>query len=214
MRWWPVVGVVLMLTACAPSASSGFDAAPSGASPLGASPSGSPDLSPRPSSAAPSPASTRFAFPSDFKVIYPAYKGDGEAAVRAFGDFWRAWWYAITAQGSDRRYQAFLPEIEPLSGLAVFPQTVASWRGEGVRPTGVLRARLLKAHSTTNGVNLVLCADESRVGTKSISSGAERWTFGQRATSRYQMRILMRQPDGGGWQVAAYMTDATVQECR
>lgn len=214
MRWWLVMGALIALTACGAETSAGFGA-PSTQTPyfdVGPSP-----MATIPSSAAPTPSaapSARLPFPPDFKVIYPAYKGDGEAAVHAFGDFWRAWWYAITTQGSDRRYQAFLPLVEPLSGLAVFPQTVASWRGEGVRPTGVLRARLLKAHPTGNGVNLVLCADESRVGTKSVSSGAERWTFGKRATARYQMRILMRQPDGGGWQVAAYMTDATVQECR
>lgn len=205
--------MLLAASGCATVAPAGFGppSTPAGSSTPVASVAGSPTPTP-----APLRTSSDFSFPSDFKVRFPAYRGDGEAAVRAFGEFWRAWWYAISTEGRDRRYQAYLPSIDPFSGLAVFPQTVASWRGEQVRPTGVLRAHRLRVTSVVGAdqVGLVVCADESRVGTRT-AAGAERWTFGKRDTSRYQMRILMRrQPSGGGWQVAGYMTDASVKECR
>jgi hypothetical protein len=158
----------------------------------------------RSSKAAPA-AKEDLAFPSDLRVVYEATSasGDGAPAVRAFRDVWRRWWYAVATDGQDTRYRDLL-STQPGSQNAVFERVVAGWAGEKVRPVGVIRAHDVQVYSATGArVTLVACGDESRAGTKSVTTGQVSWSFGQRKASRYKMRIIMTL-EGNRWRVYAY----------
>ncbi|WP_084963667.1 hypothetical protein [Thermoactinospora rubra] len=200
-----------------PDPSAGFNGASRQRSPEPASPAASAPATPTPSATSSPPAKpvARYPFPKDFKVVFPSYSGEGQAAVQTFRDFWGAWWYAVTTHGRDRRYQDYLSTQDILGGgLTVFPEVVVDWRQQGVRPTGVLRVHKLDITLAEDArLGFTACVDASRLGTRSVATGQERWTLGKRPTSRYQMRILMER-SAGAWKVGAFLSDSTVKECR
>ncbi|MEV0581805.1 hypothetical protein [Nonomuraea sp. NPDC050310] len=153
--------------------------------------------------------------PADFRLTFPTPTGEARAAVQTFRDFWTYWWYAITTNGRDQQYQRLLSRADLLDGgLGIFPEIVAGWRAEGVRPTGHLRVDHLRTTLIEPArIGFAACVDATKLGTRSLSSGEERWTLGKRDTSRYQMRVLMKQT-ADGWRVAAFTSDYTAKECR
>lgn len=173
--------------------------------------------SPEPTaSAAPEPA-----FPKDFTVVYRTRTAPpkGARAVQAFGEFWKAWWYAVATEGRDRRYRAYIAPGSGPSGTAIFTGVVEEWARDHVRPVGVIRAydvRVIAADDER--VTLVGCGDESRAGTKDVTTGKVSWTFGRQKSSRYKIRIMMVPGPEGGWQIGAYqpvpVTIPAGRECR
>jgi hypothetical protein len=67
-------------------------------------------------------------------------------------------------------------------------------------------------------VLLVGCGDETRTGTKDLTTGAVSWSFGKQRSSRYKMRVVMARGADGGWRVAGYQSvpaaDPVARECR
>lgn len=165
-------------------------------------------------------SSDAFELPEDFSVDYRARSasGDGGAALAAFGEFWHAWWSAIASHDKDRRYLDYLAPKDPLDDARIFKSVVRSWVTEGVRPIGTVRAHRFRVQSEKDGaVSLVGCGDESKVGTKDLASGKERWTFGKRADARYKMYVLMERDEAGQWRIRSYgplgRPDPTEREC-
>lgn len=211
-----VVSVVAMTPACSrgSSAVSGLGA-PSTDAPIEASAAPSPILSVKQPTVAPS----SYAFPSDFKVTFPAYSGDGQEGVRAFGDFWNAFWFSASGRGADQRYSEYLGADSRMTGTRIFVDSVQDWVRDKARPTGTVRVYSLKTISVEPArVAMAACVDESRMGAKSLSSGEVDWAFGKRKTARYKMRIVMERTDAGGWLLTGYMSlppsDAAAKECR
>ncbi|MEW9527013.1 hypothetical protein [Microbispora sp. NPDC049125] len=220
------VVVVVPAAGCGSTPTSGYvpppvkseAAAPRAGTPSRSVPSGDPP------SAAPTPSRTarpRFAFPKDFKVVVQAETPPARAAgaVRTFREFWQAWWYAVTTQGRDRRYLEYIAPGADAYGTGLFARVVGDWARENVRPTGVVRARAVQAlQGDGPGVTLVGCGDETRAGTRNLTTGQVSWTFGQHDTSRYKIRIMMVPGPGGGWLIRAYqsvpVTSPSGRECR
>lgn len=151
-----------------------------------------------------------------FKVEFPAAPGRDEA-VAVFEQFWRAWWAAVATHGRDDRYLHHLDVSAVVAGvgLPIFPDVVRAWRKEAVTPIGTLRVHSLHLeHREARTRTFTGCVDASRLGTRHVRTGRQRWTLGQRPTSRYQMRVTMRR-DGTTWRVSAYSSTSTnPPECR
>jgi hypothetical protein len=211
--------------------------APGAPSPESAGPGSSPAPGTTPAAGEPTPAASEaaseteppaadaFDYPEGFAVVYRTrppggVRGDGGAALAAFGTFWRAWWSAIASHEKDRRYLDYLAPKDPLDEARIFKNVVRSWVTEGVRPIGTVRAHRFRVLSTERGaVQLVGCGDETKVGTRNLASGAERWTFGRRPEARYKMYVLMeRDAPTGRWRIRSYssarVTDPLARECR
>lgn len=208
--------VVAMATACSSSgrsAATGFDASDPVAVEESAPPSSTPSPSPSPSL-----SKSRYTFPADFKVSFPTYAGDGQEGVRAFGDFWRAFWFSASRKGADQRYRVYLGDDSLMEGTRVFVDSVRDWVKDDSRPTGTVRVHQLKTISVEPArVSMAACVDESRMGAKSLSSGAVDWSFGKRKTSRYKMRIVMERIDSS-WLMTGYLSvplsEPAAEECR
>ncbi len=162
-----------------------------------------------------------FPFPEDFSVVYHprTAQPEGAQAVQAFGEFWKAWWYAVATEGRDRRYRAYLAPGSGPSGTAIFSGVVDEWSRDHVRPVGVIRAHSVRVITADDKrVTLVGCGDESRAGSKNVTTGKVSWTFGRRKSARYKMRIMMVPGPEGGWRIGAYqpvpVTVPAGRECR
>ncbi|GII34921.1 hypothetical protein [Planotetraspora mira] len=160
------------------------------------------------------------AFPKDFKVVYQAEAPQPKAAkaVKDFGDFWNAWWYSVSTQGKDKRYLDYVASGSAMYGTDLFDRVVTGWKAENVRPTGVVRVHDLHTLSVSaKSVTLVGCGDESKAGTKNLTSGKVSWTFGKQKTSRYKLRVIMVPGPKGVWRVRAYQpvsaTSSSGKEC-
>ncbi|ETK33334.1 hypothetical protein [Microbispora sp. ATCC PTA-5024] len=216
--------MTVLAAGCAPGPSQGYRPPPAGATVSAVpAPTGATGGS-TPGPATPAPARTgrpSFPFPRDFRVVVATSGAPAKAAgaVRTFGEFWRAWWYAVTTAGRDERYlQYIVPGTEDY-GTGLFARVVGEWRAEGVRPVGVVRAHDVRVVAAdAGGVTLAGCGDETRAGTKNLTTGRVSWTFGQHDTSRYKIRIMMAPGQAGGWRVRAYqsvpVTSPAGRECR
>lgn len=206
---------VALSAACGASTAKGFDAHDPVAVGETLQPSATPTSASPKKSATPS---GRYTFPADFKVSFPTYAGDGQEGVRAFADFWRAFWFSASRRGADQRYRAHLSDDSLMQGTRVFVDSVGEWAKKGSRPTGTVRVHQLKTISVEPArVSMAACVDESRMGAKSLSSGAVDWSLGKRKTSRYKMRIVMERMDSG-WLMTGYMSvplsEPAAEECR
>jgi hypothetical protein len=162
------------------------------------------------------------AFPADFQVLYQPRTASpgGAAAVRDFGRFWRAWWYAVVTGGADTRYRDYVAPKSLLGGTGFFSTVVDGWAREKLRPTGTIRAYAVRVLSVDAGgrVLLVGCGDESKAGTKNVNTGAVSRSFGRRTDARYKIRVAMSRGADGRWQIDDYqpvpVTDPVGRECR
>lgn len=145
--------------------------------------------------ATPTVVRTPVELPDELTVNFPGYSGDGAAGVRAFGEFWRAYW--VAAAGGSGMYTDYLDLGDPYGDTKDFVSSVAKWTASGKRPTGVVKAHKLSVLSATpSRVALVVCADESGVRTGK--------------NSRYKMRIVMTLSDR--WRVSRFMS-LPAKEC-
>lgn len=159
-------------------------------------------------------------FPADLKVLYQARpaSGDAASAIRDFGRFWRAWWYAAATGGRDTRYRSYVAPGSFLGGTGVFAEVVASWKDSGTRPTGTIRAHAVEAAGGDGGrVYLSGCGDESKAGAKNVNTGQVDWSFGRSESSRYRFRVVLAR-SGGTWRIHEYRSfpadDPAGRECR
>jgi hypothetical protein len=161
------------------------------------------------------------AFPEDLQVGYEAREAAGAAgeAVREFGRFWRAWWYAAATGGRDTRYRTYLaPGSFADGGTGLITEVVQGWRRTGQRPTGTIRAHAVRAVPDGKGrVYLEGCGDESKAGAKNVKTGRVDWSFGRSETSRYKFRVVLARA-GDGWKIHEYLpipaTEPAGRECR
>lgn len=163
-------------------------------------------------------------FPRDLEIVYRASdtaEPEAAGAVRALGEFWKAWWYAIASGGGDRRYRDYIEPGSGATGTALFTGVVNDWKREGVRPVGVIRAygiRVLSVSAEDQSVTLVGCGDESRAGTKSVTTGKVSWAFGRQKNARYKILIMMVPGPAGSWRIRVYqpvpVTSPAGRECR
>jgi hypothetical protein len=184
------------------------------------SPSGGAVGASKPPEPTASPA-PELAFPEDFTVVYRprAAQPNGAPAVQAFGEFWKAWWYAVATEGRDRRYRTYIAPGSGASGTAVFSDVVEEWARDHVRPVGVIRVYGVRVVAADDQrVTIVGCGDESRAGTKNVTTGKVSWTFGRQKSARYKIRIMMVPGPAGSWQIGAYqpvpVTEPSGEECR
>jgi hypothetical protein len=225
--WCVALAGVVLVAGCGGGASSGFTPPKPGAvgSAVASAEAARGDSPPPVVAGSPAPRRTLLpdlVFPADFTVVYEQRPAKGKAAaqaVRAFGEFWTAWWYAVATEGRDLRYRAYVAPDSDLSGTGLFARVVAEWGRERVRPTGVIRAHAVRVLSVRrSGIALVACGDESGAGTRNITTGQVSWTFGRQPASRYKIRIMMIPGPRGGWQVGAYQpvtaTTPPGRECR
>ncbi|GAA4568134.1 hypothetical protein [Planotetraspora kaengkrachanensis] len=210
-----VAALAALVAGCGSEPAQGFRPTPEAAPASTAAASPSTAASP---SAAPAAGP---AFPSDFKVVYQAETPQPKAAkaVKDFGDFWNAWWYSISTEGKDKRYLDYVASGSAVYGTDLFDRVVSGWKAENVRPTGVVRVHDLHTLSVSaKSVTLVGCGDESKAGTKNLTTGKVSWTFGKQKTSRYKIRVIMVPGSEGLWRVRAYqpvsVTSSSGGECR
>jgi hypothetical protein len=207
-----VAAMAVLAAGCGEEPSSGFR--PSAAAT--AAPATAPSATPSATATQP-----EIVFPEDFKVVYEADvpQAKAQAAMNTFEDFWKAWWYAMSTDGKDKRYLDYVAPGSQTYGTGLFADTVADWQQEHVRPTGVVRVHGVRVISAGDkSVTLTGCGDETRAGTKDLTTGKVSWTFGKQKTSRYKIRVQLVPASSGGWRVRAYepvsVTSAAGRECR
>ncbi|MEV5414484.1 hypothetical protein AB0K60_37325 [Thermopolyspora sp. NPDC052614] len=168
----------------------------------------------------PETSADEFAFPADLKVLYRPRPASGNAAgaVRDFGRFWRAWWYASATGGRDTRYRAYVAPGSFLGGTGIFTEVVRNWAESKERPTGTIRAYAVQAAEGDDGrVFLDGCGDETKAGAKNVNTGQVDWSFGKSESSRYKFRVVLART-GDTWQIHEYRsfsaTDPAGRECR
>lgn len=168
-------------------------------------------------------------FPADLKVLYRPQRASGRAAeaLRDFGRFWRAWWYASATGGRDTGYRAYVAPGSFLGGTAIFGEVVDSWTRSRQRPTGTIRAYSVTAtegedvpgteEDESEWVYLDGCGDETKTGAKNVNTGQVDWSFGKSESSRYKFQVVLARA-GGRWQIHEYRsfpgTDPAGRECR
>ncbi|MFI6320557.1 hypothetical protein ACIBG8_23685 [Nonomuraea sp. NPDC050556] len=126
---------------------------------------------------------------------FPGYTGDGADGVRAFGEFWRAFW------ATDASYRSYLDLTDPYGDTKDFVTSVGTWTAVGAKPAGTVKAdKLTLLSATPTRVAFVVCADETRLR----ANGRTGWG------SHYKMRIVMSLTDG--WRVSRFQS-LPAKEC-